>query len=60
MESILDKINEAYAKGINNPRFKEAIEEIITNPEIQDELAELKEKSQTDNSPKAIREDDER
>ena len=58
MESILDKINEAYAKGINNPRFKEAIEEIITNPEIEEELVEVKKESKVVNSPKVIREDD--
>ena len=40
MESFLDKINKAYKKGIENPRFQEAISEIIKEPE-KDESKEI-------------------
>lgn len=35
MENILDKINAAYKKGIEDPRYQKAINEMIINPEIE-------------------------
>ena len=33
MEDIISKINQAYEKGISNPRFQEALDEVIRNSE---------------------------
>ena len=33
MSNFLEKVNNAYASGINNSRFQEAINEMIINPE---------------------------
>ena len=35
MGDILTRINNAYKKGISDPRFQKAINEIIRKPEIE-------------------------
>lgn len=45
MDNILDKINQAYAKGINNPRFKDAIEELIIEPTLDEKARKLNNKN---------------
>ena len=52
MESFFNQINAAYKKGIENPRFQKAINEIVKNPQnIQENQKDIEKPKTVEEGP---------